>query len=425
MNLRKSSSWYYNGHALLVVACYCRPFQHVGRNSFAEAFMPLVRKSRPTSFVSPYTAGGGTLLLKAVSSPVKDEDEPSSAYLPFYDFLNDLGWQYGRESTQLARRNGRRGVFARKSIKPGDTILRLPIEAAIVIEPDETTPAEQAWKLFQLHQEQKIMSGEDPLLSSNSHFLQPYWNLLPRGDCDFDPTPDLWSRDQVEALELPELVEEVLERQSDLEVFFQSKLAVDNANDATTTTTTKYKLSWESFQFAHWLVTSRSFSMIQEESGDDEEEEDDDDDADDLEDDNFQVQCVLIPYMDMINHSSNSPNAQLDVTAEDSEESTFYELVALDSISEGEEILISYGTGQDETIDLLMNYGFVPDSNRYDLEVFDEEDDIEWSTTLEEDLQELASLSDDDDSDDRIRNTILRLRIKVKRASMLGQDRIL
>jgi hypothetical protein len=85
-------------------------------------------------------------------------------------------------------------------------------------------------------------------------------------------------------------------------------------------------------------------------------------------------------------------------------------------IKEGKEIIISYGTGVESSVELLVNHGFVPSENKADAYMLKRggDDSIEnlkdWQTTLEEDLDLLESTESENMKD------VLRLRTKLKRS---------
>jgi hypothetical protein len=346
------------------------PSLHLGRNHHHH------RHSRRQS----------RLLLRATTRQVIPEqcDE-------FMQLLKNYGWD-GEDATELARdvETGRRGVYAKQAFETGDIMCVLPFSGTIVVEDEETTDAKRGFYFLQWQKQQQQQQQHDA-----SEKWRPYLELLPTRNDQFDPTPDFWTDEEIATLELPELTEEVLERKQAIEAF-----ASASGND----------IDLEDLKFASWLVRSRAFSILCEEDPDSSPKDATDDDDD--EDDNLQVKCVLIPYLDMLNHSSDSPNAQLQVVEEVGVEGSSYALQATRSISIGEEITISYGTGKDESIDLFMNYGFVPTLNPYDVEAF-EDDGFEWSTTLKQDQAERKATATTDPS---IRNTLLALRIKLKRA---------
>jgi hypothetical protein len=105
---------------------------------------------------------------------------------------------------------------------------------------------------------------------------------------------------------------------------------------------------------------------------------------------------VLLPYLDMINHSSDDYNAELHLIDPEKDDAWFA-IRAVRPIKKGKEVTISYGaSGVETSAGLLMNYGFVADENRIDTYLLKKggEGVIEslegWSTTLEEDEAAMA-----------------------------------
>jgi len=124
---------------------------------------------------------------------------------------------------------------------------------------------------------------------------------------------------------------------------------------------------------------------------------------------------VLLPFLDMINHSSDAPNAELHLIDPEKDDAWFA-IRATRPIRRGKEIAISYGAaGAESSAGLLMNYGFVPDENGIDSVMLKRggEDHIDssggWTTTLEEDEASLAGATGN-------MVNVLKLRIRLKRA---------
>ena len=177
----------------------------------------------------------------------------------------------------------------------------------------------------------------------------------------------------------------------------------------------------DELQFATWLTKSRCFTILRLKQVDP---------INDPGKKTIQIRSVMIPLLDMINHSSDQPNAELEVIETKIEDESFYALQATRPIKANEEITISYGSGQDSSLDLFMNYGFVPYSNPFDIDFLRSEIQQEsgsdcftrpdqWSTTLKEDEEQLASMEraaiSKSNSED-IRRRILEFRIQMKRA---------
>jgi hypothetical protein len=219
---------------------------------------------------------------------------------------------------------------------------------------------------------------------------KPYLDTLPtRRDALFDPTPDFYSEDELEQMEFPRAIARARQRRQQIE-----ELAATE------------RIAVEELQFANWLVSSRSFS-IQIAAADNAP-------AGSVAASFQQSVRVLIPYLDMINHSSNQPNAELHLIDPEKDEA-WIAIRATRNIPHGKEVCISYGSGVNSSVEILGDYGFVPTENKFDALMLKKggEGCIDvvngWKTTLEEDLAALET------AEGNLRN-ILALRIKLKQA---------
>jgi hypothetical protein len=210
----------------------------------------------------------------------------------------------------------------------------------------------------------------------------PYLVTLPTRSSNFDPTPDFFSDEEIRQLEFPRIVKAAMERKHQIEELSKAE-GVD----------------LEALQFATWLVKSRAFSVLKV----------------NREEGKVLTKNVLIPYVDMINHSSDQPNVKLEVVESKAEDESFYALCATRPIRAGQEILLSYGSGEDSAVELLLNYGFVPSANPNDVAMLQYGGDgcltdaDQWSTTLEEDEVLAQGASGN-------LRTILAFRIRLKQA---------
>ena len=203
------------------------------------------------------------------------------------------------------------------------------------------------------------------------------------------PTPDFYTDEEIAQLEFPMIVKQANERKSQIAALSEST-----------------NIPFDELQFATWLVASRSFaikisvddSLVKEGAVSTAEKS----------------IRVLLPYLDMINHSSDNANAELHLIDPEKDEAWFA-IRATRPIKKGKEISISYGaSGVETSLGLLMNYGFVPDENKIDtLLLRNGGDDClgkdEWSTTLEDDEAQLSQATGN-------MANILKLRIKMKKA---------
>jgi SET domain len=383
--------------------------------TFASAFSP--SSSSPTKLTLDRRK---LRRLYSQSNQEIDEESKCKEFLRWMYEHKDC--QGDQNALQLSMKNGRRGLYAAQDVLQGDYLFAIPIEQALVIEQEETSDAERGFQFLQL---QRQLAGEPDYYIS----WKPYFQMLPSRHEHFDATPDFWRDGEIQQLELPLFVNQVMEKKKNVEMLAQAR-----------------GLDMEELQLATWLVNSRAVTLIDNPDNEDIDVEmmdeylDDDfndqnDDMihsseisfdDDDDDQSLSTTCVLIPLLDMINHSSDKCNTVLSVMGDSSDdddddgEDLYYAVVANRDIQKGEELLITYGSQEDSSCDLLLHYGFVPDSNPYDVDFVawsGAEDDMLdcWSTSLSEDeqrLQELLSAT----NRSSIEETILKFRIRMKKA---------
>ena len=376
-----------------------------------------------------------------------DDDDDGAAVSAFVEHMfSERGCQGEPGCVEVRSRNGQRGVFLNHDVEEGDYVFAVPAGSAWVVE----TPATDEWAdaergLMFWHQMQDGGDDDDDDDDNDDdENWEPYLAVLPSpDDGSFDPTPDFWYEYEIRALELPTAVDRGLTRKwriqdlasrvrsgddDDLSSFLSMSTGDDTFGGGI--------VSPDALRFATWIVNSRSVTVM---LGDDEEEDFDP----------SRSAVVLVPLMDMINHSSDLPNAHFAVLGEDDDEdgdeeedTLYYAVVADRDLRKGEELLISYETEVDSSVDLLLQYGFVPETNPYDVDFWEEfwaEQEEEnppesmpfWTTTLGDDEDRLAALDDiinstENDDEDRersvIERTILRFRIRMKRAYAEWRD---
>ena len=322
---------------------------------------------------SPKSKGGGGGFGSKQSNELKpryipDESPQTSALLQFLDSEE----AEGIGSTEIGISTaGLRGLYAKESFQPGDFICAIPFPAAIVIDNGELeSDAERGlilYKNFLQHRE-------------SASRWDTYIDTLPDKATNFDPTPDFYSQEEIDALEVPGLVKESTERKHQIAV-----LAAKEGQDV------------GALQFATWLVKSRAFTTLKVSRRSSNESK-------------VKAKSVLIPYLDMINHSSDHANAKIEVVeSPGSPEESYYALQCTRSIASGKEITLSYGTGEETSADIFCNYGFLPDSNKkIDAALTDKS--FEWQTSL---------LTDEELLKKAVGNmkSVLAFRIRAKRAS--------
>lgn len=306
--------------------------------------------------------------------------------------------------------SGLRGLFATKNFKKGQYMCQIPSDCALALSDPEK-------------------NGEDaPTLAHNgANFLSMYWNHeqnkqlwspyldtlpTPNNAKQFSPTPDYFSEDELQLLEFPRLIRQAKERKATIET-----VAKENG------------IEFDQLQFATWLVASRTFSISISVGGSSSNKDESSDNNNDIQyDERGQVIVkagepkqsirVLVPFIDMANHNSDQPNAKLTLIDPEKDEAWFA-LEATRPIKAGKEITIAYGGGIESSAEILLNYGFVPTSNKIDefmLQKGGEEciTNLDgWTTTLEEDQTMLQMMTSDEDNNETLKK-ILQFRIRLK-----------
>lgn len=310
-----------------------------------------------------------------------------------------------------------RGLFATKAFtKPGKIICKIPSDCALAL----SDPAEQ---------------GKDvPTIAHNgANFLKLYmkdeakkqqWSsyldTLPT-EVGSSATPDFMQLDEIDLFEFPTLVKAAKERKEQI-----AQVAAES------------EYSVEEVQFATWLVSSRSFPLAV--ASDDEVVEDGDAALPTIEvDDRGQILAkagrayirVLVPWIDMANHDSNAPNAKITII-DPHKDSAWFALEVLRPIKKGQEIRVAYGSGVDSSVELLLNYGFVPEKNRMDKLMLrhirqkaskdPKQEDFPisaWTTSLEED-QKLLDMATEQGEENLCK--ILSFRIQLKQSYTTDGD---
>ena len=347
------------------------------------------KKSKSSS-----TGGGGGFGAAAASSKAKKDvpayipDNSESAQNLVTALMEEECEGTGREGgTEVGfhGRTGMRGLFTAEDFQPGEFLLGIPFPCCLALSNDnivveEASDAELGRRLLEhLNNNNRNNNNNEKVGQS---FLRAYFQSLPTRKQHFDATPDFWKDDDIDLLEFPPLVEKMKLRKQQIQELAKTE-----------------QLDLEELQFATWLVKSRGFTLLKPTEK------------------AIISKTVLMPYLDMVNHATENPNAELQALETKVEDDSFYALQALRPISKGKEITISYGTGKDTSVELLSNYGFVPAVNQNDAAMMKEQQyqDIVWNTSLKDDEQQLSELLDGDNA---VLKTILQFRIRMKRAAI-------
>jgi hypothetical protein len=357
------------------------------------SFSPAIVHSLAASNTN--AGGGGFGSAKEITVHSPDTSGSTQNLLQFLNAQNAIGLQ--NVEIGYHDETGVRGLFALKKFKKGQLMCQIPSNCALAL----TDPSK---------------NGDDtPTLShGGANFLSMYWNneqarkmwspyldMLPQKDTPLhDKTPDFFGDEALELLEFPRLIRQARDRKKEI-----SKIAEEKG------------LDYDELQFATWLTASRAFRISMQVEPDE---------AGTLLTDergNIMTKAgkdkailVMVPLIDMVNHHSDQPNAKLTLIDPEKDDAWFA-LEATRPIAAGKEIVISYGSGVESSSELLMNYGFVPHTNKIDEYMLKKggAECIEklegWTTTLEEDRSMLPMAEED-----LILKTILSFRIKLKEA---------
>lgn len=297
---------------------------------------------------------------------------------------------------------GRRGVYTTKSYRKNDIICRIPSACVLALSnpdlggTDTPTFAHCGRNFLDMYQ-------NDPAASKT---WKAYLDTLPSPSKNFDATPDFFTDEEIEAMEFPLIIDEVKRHLVEIAEVCASSCE-DGDGDS---------IPFEDLQFATWLVSSRAVEISMEDSSASDEKEEPLPEGV-LAPPSTKSIRVMIPYLDMINHSSDDANTELHLIDPEKDDAWFT-MRATRNIRAGKEITTSYGNGVETSVGLLRRYGFVPEVNRFDKFMLKRGGDgcigglKGWSTTLVEDEKALAEESGLTEN----MRTVLLLRCQLKRS---------
>ncbi|KAL7540574.1 hypothetical protein ACHAXR_010239 [Thalassiosira sp. AJA248-18] len=337
-------------------------------------------------------AAGGFAKSAPDSVPTSHTKDESASTQKLIDFLlqwksEGLGGPEADTEVGFDMTNGIRGMYASRPFKKNEIVCKIPSDVALAL----TDPSTATGETMDVTDAALNFLGWYKNNEQARQMWSAYLDTLPTREAYFDPTPDFYSDDEIKQLEFPMIVKQAHERKERISELSQSE-----------------NISFDELQFATWLVASRSFAIKISV-----------DDSALVREGAVSTQetaiRVLLPYLDMINHSSDSANAELHLIDPEKDDAWFA-IRAVRPIKKGKEITISYGSsGVETSLGLLMNYGFVPEENKFDSLLLSKasDDGIEtldgWSTTLEEDEAQLSHATGN-------MINVLKLRMKLKRA---------
>jgi SET domain len=266
----------------------------------------------------------------------------------------------------ISKLSGIRGVFCTRPFRKGEILCQVPSDIALALS-NPTTSNEEEMSLAQVGCNFLNMY----VLDSHTNLVwKSYLDTLPSVDSPyFDATPDFYDSEELALLEFPRIIHLARQRRQDIQD------VIEKNSD----------MSFEQLQHASWIVSSRSIAIPVSQG----EERVDDMGRPMLTKRTKEIR-VLVPFLDLVNHSSNSPNSQVHLI-DPEKDNAWFALKAIRDIPAGKEILVSYGSGIQSSVEILSNYGFVPRDNKVDTFMLEKGgDDIftsldSWSTTMEED----------------------------------------
>ena len=258
-----------------------------------------------------------------------------------------------------------RGVFAKRDIQAGEYIMAVPFVSTLLVDESFEVSSSDNDKssgdsgrdnsnrrtgepIVGLRFWQKFLNKSD---DKKEEKYEAYLDCIPltSDDPNFDSTPDFWSEKEIQQLEVPIVVENMLSRKhaiAELVETPQQNNVNGNDDNVDDDDNGDVPTSISTLQQACWIMQSRGFSTYKK--------------AIDL-DGNIGLlsRVVLIPFIDMLNHASRTQsNAEIQVIETKEYDESFYALVANQHIPKRTEIKINYGTGEETSFELFCRYGF-------------------------------------------------------------------
>jgi len=296
-----------------------------------------------------------------------------------------------------------RGVFARRDFGVGEYVVAVPFVTTILVDEKFDVTAKPGDKNIRANEPevgfalwQKFVSSSSSNNNNNNNDnndndnsnsnnnegnYKAFLDCIPLSadDPNFDGTPDFWSEDEIRQLEIPKVIDNMLSRKEAI-ANLSWNAAVAAAPDNDNNDNESGMLS--AIQQCCHVIQSRAFTTWKKA-------------IDLLGNEGLLSRVVLVPFIDMINHDSESfANVAMNVVETKEYDESFYALVATRPIRRGQELKLCYGTGTETALELFCKYGFLPavaDRAREAEALERLVEGVEWSTTLEEDQALLAT----------------------------------
>eukprot|EP00592_Proboscia_alata_P017575 CAMPEP_0194395214 /NCGR_PEP_ID=MMETSP0174-20130528/124296_1 /TAXON_ID=216777 /ORGANISM="Proboscia alata, Strain PI-D3" /LENGTH=438 /DNA_ID=CAMNT_0039191119 /DNA_START=75 /DNA_END=1390 /DNA_ORIENTATION=- len=420
-----------------------------------------LHQSYTDAFAAPKTGSGGGFG-KPKSAPLIYTPDVTPKTQSLLQFLNSQGSRLSNVEIGTQISTNMRGIYATKAVKAEEILCQIPSDCALALsDPSSKTSVDDS-KVSTFGLNFLQMYANDP---KAREVWKPYLDALPTPESDFSPTPDFYDDADIGLLEFPRLgikpvdpprnthnTKQAVKTSVDdskvstfglnfLQMYANDPKArelwkpylddadigllefprlVNAANDRKaeiTALASKIGMDVDELRFATWLTTSRSFLITIAAAIDPNAPLDDLGRAIAPPTNEQQKVRVLVPFIDMTNHSSDQPNAKLTLLDPEKDDAWFA-LEATRPIAKGKEITIAYGSGIESSVELLMNYGFTPYTNKIDEFMLTkggnkgEHGSVEgglsgWKTSLEQDEKILAGCVGDP-----VLETIMRIQMK-------------
>mmetsp|Transcript_8701 Transcript_8701/g.10979 ORF Transcript_8701/g.10979 Transcript_8701/m.10979 type:complete len:391 (+) Transcript_8701:74-1246(+) len=349
--------------------------QHSNVLAFGAPFAISSSQSPKKKVLTNKSKAGGGFGKNNVSVPADHTADTSKEIEDLIHFLtsqNSVGLTAKEKCCEvgISDTTNMRGLYASKDFKKNDIILKVPSDLVLALSDPQLKGAD-APAIAHCGRNFMDMYLNNPTASQT---WAPYLNMLPSKESNFDRTPDFFTDEEIDALELPLAVNKAKQRLLDI-----------------VEVCTKDDIPFDDLQFATWLVSSRCMAISIEDTS--EPLPMSDSDTGGAISKPSQTIRVMVPFLDLINHSSDNANAEIHLIDPEKDEAWFA-IRATRPIKKNKELTIGYGTAG-TSVDLLQDYGFVPNSNRFDSYMLTKGGDNiietveEWSTTLEADEKAL------------------------------------
>uniref|UniRef100_A0A7S2ZGC2 SET domain-containing protein n=3 Tax=Rhodosorus marinus TaxID=101924 RepID=A0A7S2ZGC2_9RHOD len=242
-----------------------------------------------------------------------------------YRWLKLGGASFGRVA--VGEKAGRRGVFALETISEGDVICSIPKTLAIALGEQDIDPTQPANLLLTMMQED----------SQPAQFFKPMLAVLPKEPDNKDSL--VFSDAELDSLEQPEIKSEYRRREAQIDRSYE-KFNFDAmySGDMENPMGDGIKYSKDALRWGVFIIVSRALGVQNQDR---------------------ELVKLLIPFIDMINHSNKALN-ELKFKKDS------YNVIAGAKIEAGEEVFIRYGDGNLTNSQLLLDYRFVETDNEND-----------------------------------------------------------